>query len=260
MNITAKIIKFELRDVFRSRWVIIYGFLLLVITELLFRFSGDSSKTVISTLNIILLLNPLVSLIFGTAYMYNSREFIELLLSQPIKRRELFWGLYLGLTIPLVLVFLIGTGLPLTIHNPENFAMLFTMLASGGLLTMMFTGTAICIASYFEDKAMGLGAAILLWFFFAFIYDGLILIFTITFQDFPLETPLIAISFINPIDLARILVMLKLDTAALMGYTGAVFQKFFGQTTGIILSFSMLIIWIIIPTALGYNIFRKKNF
>ncbi|MFA6572013.1 MAG: nitrous-oxide metabolic protein NosY, partial [Bacteroidota bacterium] len=86
MDTTFKILKFQFKDVFRSRWIIVYGILLLLITELMFRFSGDSSKTILSLLNITLLLNPLVSIFFGTAYLYNSREFIELLLSQPIRR------------------------------------------------------------------------------------------------------------------------------------------------------------------------------
>jgi Cu-processing system permease protein len=51
----------------------------------------------------------------------------------------------------------------------------------------------------------------------------------------------------NPIDLARTLMLLKLDISALLGYTGAVFKKFFGTNLGVILSYLVLIFWMIIP-------------
>ena len=49
-------------------------------------------------MNIALILCPLISIIFGTMYFYNSRDFIELLLAQPIKRKAIILGQYLGLS------------------------------------------------------------------------------------------------------------------------------------------------------------------
>jgi hypothetical protein len=43
---------------------------------------------------------------------------------------------------------------------------------------------------------------------------------------------MIILSALNPIDLGRILFLMKFDIAALMGYTGAVFQRFFGSGLG----------------------------
>jgi Cu-processing system permease protein len=64
---------------------------------------------------------------------------------------------------------------------------------------------------------------------------------------------------LNPIDLSRIIVMLTFDYAALMGYTGAVFQKFFGSSLGVILSSIMLLVWIIVPFLLGSWMFSRKD-
>jgi Cu-processing system permease protein len=41
--------------------------------------------------------------VLGAMYLYSSREYIELLLTQPIERSSLFLGLYGGLALPLVL-------------------------------------------------------------------------------------------------------------------------------------------------------------
>ncbi|MFA6571247.1 MAG: ABC transporter permease subunit, partial [Bacteroidota bacterium] len=150
--------------------------------------------------------------------------------------------------------------LPIFLHSPENYAIILTLIVSGILLTLMFTAIALLISSKFDDKTMGLGIAFLFWFGFSFLYDGLILLIAILFQNYPLEYPLIVLSFLNPIDLARIVVMLKLDSAALMGYTGAVFENFFGHNFGLILSLFILIIWSILPYLTAFRIFRKKNF
>jgi Cu-processing system permease protein len=64
---------------------------------------------------------------------------------------------------------------------------------------------------------------------------------------------------LNPTDLARILVLMKLDVSALMGITGAVFQNFFNSNIGISIAFSLLILWIIIPITWAFRLFNKKD-
>jgi Cu-processing system permease protein len=56
------------------------------------------------------------------------------------------------------------------------------------------------------------------------------------------------------------LMLLRLDVAALMGYTGAVFQRFFAGTSGIALASAALAGWVVIPLALGARTFRRKDF
>jgi len=100
MNVIFKILKCELSDVVRSRWLVAYTLFFLAITDGLLRFSGGSANAIVSLLNIVLFIIPLVSIVFGTMHVYNAREFTELLLAQPIGRRQLFGGLYLGLARP----------------------------------------------------------------------------------------------------------------------------------------------------------------
>ena len=54
--------------------------------------------------------------------------------------------------------------------------------------------------------------------------------------------------------------MLKLDVAALLGYTGAVFNKFLGTGLGIGVAFTALIAWVILPLAAYLKIAEKKDF
>jgi len=79
------------------------------------------------------------------------------------------------------------------------------------------------------------------------------------FQDYPLERVMVFLSFLNPIDLGRVQILLQMDISALMGYTGAVFREFFGAATGITLSFIGLFFWVLWPIWLSLRRFKKKD-
>lgn len=256
----GKIIKYQLLDVLRSRTVIVYGVFFLLTTESLLRFGGDTSKAILSILNVVLILVPLASAMFGTLYLFNAREFIELLLSQPIHRRSIFFGMYFGIVIPFMIAFGVGCGLPFLIHSGANSPVFVMLLLSGLGLTAVFIAFACWISARIQDKTAGIGFAFALWLIFSIVYDGLMLLVTTTFSDYPLEVPLLAMSVFNPIDLARILVMLTFDTAALLGYTGAVFESFFGTAIGVIISTSSLLFWVALPLFDGARLFSKRDF
>ena len=263
MQTSAKVIKYELSDVIRSKWIVLYALFFLVVTEALFRFGGGSARALLSLSNMVLILIPLISIVFGTMYLYNARAFVELLLTQPVDRKTLFGGLYTGLALPLSAGFLAGAGLPFVFHGVEaasHATTLMTLLLSGVLLTGIFVALAFLIAVTFEDKVRGLGVAILLWLFFAVLYDGLVLLLVSAFADYPLEQPMIALMLLNPVDLARVLLLLTFDVSALMGYTGAVFEQFFGSLLGVGLSTGALLLWIAAPLTWGWRLFRKKDF
>ena len=263
MQTTAKVIKYELSDVLRSTWIIVYAVFFLVVTEALFRFGGGSARALLSLSNLVLIIIPLVSIAFGAMYLYNARAFVELLLSQPVDRKTLFGGLYVGLALPLSAGFVAGVSLPFAIHGVEaasHTTTLLTLVLAGVLLTCIFVALAFLIAVTFEDKVRGLGVAILLWLFFAVIYDGIVLLVANAFADYPLEQPMIALMLLNPVDLARVLLLLTFDVSALMGYTGAVFEQFFGSLLGVGLSTAALAVWVGVPLALGWRLFKKKDF
>ncbi|MEO8961375.1 MAG: ABC transporter permease subunit, partial [Ginsengibacter sp.] len=236
-----KILKYVIVDIVQNKIVLIYTVLLLVISLSVFNLENNSAKGLLSLLNIILIIVPLICIIFSTIYIYNSSEFIELLVSQPLKRRTIWLSIFSGLATSLSIAFFIGAGIPILLYHAD--ATGFMMIAMGLFLTVVFVSIAMLAAGLTRDKAKGIGLAILLWLYFSLIFDALVLFFLFQFQDYPLENVMVVISFLNPIDLGRIQILLQMDISALMGYTGAVFREFFGNSTGIILSFLGLIIW-----------------
>ncbi|MBK7213197.1 MAG: ABC transporter permease subunit [Bacteroidales bacterium] len=252
-----KIIKYVLHDIFRNRILMAYGVLLSLSSFGLFLMNEDVTKGLSSLLTVLLIVVPLVSILFTTIYIFNSYEFIELLVAQPLKRSIILFGLYAGVGISLLAVFWIGIGLPAIIFDGTVVSWYF--LLSGSLLTVVFVSLAFLASVVTRDKTRGIGISILLWFYFSLIFDGILLMVMFAFSDYPLEKLTILISCLNPIDLARIMVLLKMDISALMGYTGAVFNQFFGSSIGIIVSVLAMLTWVIIPIGIALRVFKEKN-
>ncbi len=82
----------------------------------------------------------------------------------------------------------------------------------------------------------------------------------IIFEEYPLDKLSLFGTMLNPIDLSRTLILLKLDISALLGYTGAVFKKFFGTDFGLLVSIIMLSVWVVMPVWRIVFKSKKKDF
>ena len=252
-----KIIKYIITDIIRSRIIIIYTLVLLVTSLSLFSLEDNANKGLLSLLNIVLIIVPLFSLLFSTIYIYNSAEFIELLVSQPLKRINIWLSFSIGLSISLSLAFIMGIGIPVLVFQLN--AIGFLLLLVGVLLSIIFVAIALWAAVQIRDKAKGIGMAILLWMYFSLLFDGFVLFLLFQFADYPLEKPMILVSALNPIDLGRILILLQLDVSAMMGYTGAIFKDFFGTITGLSIALITMLVWMLVPLYFSTRKFNRKD-
>lgn len=252
-----KIVKYVLLDLVRNRVIIVYTILLAILAFSVLGLDTNTSKGLLSLLNLTLLFVPIISILFATIYFFNSIEFIELLLAQPIKRKRMLLSEYYGVAFSLCMAYFIGIGVPLLVQSPGPAGGM--LIVSGILLTLTFTSFALLIFVLFKDKTKGIGAAIIVSLFFTLLFDGLLLGFIYSFSDYPIEKPVLALISLNPVDLARILVLLKLDVAVLMGYSGALFKQFLGTATGSIYTIFWMLFWVIIPLLLATRIFKHKD-
>jgi len=252
-----KIIKYVIADLLRSRTILVYALVLLVLSVSVFSIEDNADKGVVSLLNIILFVVPLVSIIFSTVYLYNSAEFIELLVSQPLKRRTIWMSIFAGLAGAVSLAFLIGVGIPILLYafTPSG----IVLLLSGIMLSLVFVSIAMWAAVRIRDKAKGIGLAILLWLYFALLFDALVLFILFQFSDYPIENGMIAVAMLNPIDISRILLLLQVDISAMMGYTGAIFRNFFGTGWGMAITGLVLVGWMVAPVWFSLRFFKHKD-
>jgi len=260
-----KLLKYEFFNMFRNKWIIFYFLFFFLLTFSLFYFTEEPAKVASTVLQIVILVIPLISLMLGTIFMYDSRNFIELLISQPINRKTIYISKYLGTSISLSLSYLLGIVIPYLffikqIESSPEYFLYISLSVAGVFLTFIFVAFAFLIATVFEDRVKGFGASILLWLYVTLIYDGIILFIIMFFREYPLEKPVLILSLLNPVDIARIFVILQLDIAALLGYTGILFKKFFSTWLGMLSSLFVMVLWTVIPLYTGLVKFNRKDF
>jgi len=169
---------------------------------------------------------------------------------------------YGGLTVPLCLMFLLGVSLPFFYHGgvtPDVMQAFVLLLFSGVMLTAIFVALGFAIALVHEDRVRGMGLALAHWLFFAVVYNGIVLFVVYFFGHYPIENGVVALTFLNPIDLARIILLLEFELSAMMGFTGAVFRQFFGSGMGIGLAIGALFVWLLVPLGLSLRYFKRKD-
>jgi len=252
-----RIVKYVVGDILRGKIVLGYTGFLLVASFGLFNFGGEATKGLIGLLSLVLLVVPLVSLVFATVHFYNSYEFIELLAAQPLHRSTLLLAQIFGVAFALSVALLVGVGLPIMIYAANATGL--TLVAVSLVLTFVFTALAFLAAVLARDKARGVGTVLLLWFYFALLHDGLTLYVLFLFDDYPLEGVSLGLLSLNPIDLARVVVLLQMDVSALMGYTGAMMKDLLGTGSGVAFAAAVLAAWIAVPLASAVRIFRRKD-
>lgn len=262
MSTVVKLSLRQLRDLTRGRAIVGYLLFFGLATWGLLHFGGGAGRALPSLATLVVLLVPLVCLLVTTTSIYHGNDFIELLLSHPVGRRPLFVSLYLGMALPLVVAFLGGLLFPLAVTGSlAGHGSAVALLASAGvLLTCVFTSIGFLVAFRIDDPARGNGVALLLWLALAVLYDGAVLFAAYQWAAYPLETPMLVLMALNPVDVARVLVIMALDASAMMGYTGAVFQDFFGGAGGTALALGVLSLWAVIPGAAALRTFMRKDF
>lgn len=257
------IARFEFFENIRNRWLLGYGISFFVLGNLIVYLGGRNPLQASgSLLSLVLLVVPLFSLVFGSISFTESLGFMELLAAQPVARRDLYLGKWLGLGTGLSLAFVLGMGggsLLWINHAGPGFFAYFLLLLLGAALSYVFVAIAFLLSNLSDRKEVVFGLTLAVWFFFFVLHDLLILGTVILFGDYPLEWAIFVLSAINPIDLVRVLLTLQLDLSALMGVTGAVFQKYLGGAAGAGLGLALLLIWAAGPLWLGLRIFGKRN-
>jgi Cu-processing system permease protein len=198
-----------------------------------------------------------VSVIFATIHWYNSAEFIEVLLAQPVSRKRIFISEFVALSLAVGGAFILATGIPLLIFYPDAVSLL--LMVGGFFLTIIFIALAFWSAVFTRDKAKGIGLSLVFWLYFSLIYDGLILMIMFNFSDYPIDKIVVALLSFNPVDVSRVMILMKMEMSAMLGYSGAVFTDFLGSSVGLIYSIVLLIIWSIVPFFWALRKFSKKD-
>lgn len=252
-----KVYKYTLLDLLRNRFAMGYAAMLLAVSTGLFLLEADNTKALITLAQVLLALAPLLTLVFTIIWYYNQYEFTVLLAVQPLHRGAIVRAQSMAVGTALLLAFLFGVGLPVAAWAPG--AVGWTLLLSGLSLTAVFTALGTLVVVRNRDRAKAVGIGLITWVVLVLVYDAFLLWLMFTFSDRPIEPIVVPLAALNPIDLARMLVMLKVDLAALLGYTGAVYERFFGSTGGMLAAFAAMVLWTLLPAMAAVRRFVRKD-
>ena len=247
----------------RSKWLLCYTAILFIFsTIVLLSNSSQFFQSIISLLNLSLLIVPLFSLLYGAISFSESLPFMELILIRNFTRRMILFGKFISLSLGLSLSYCIGIAASLPFLSSINFSILQLFLILGILsffLHFIFIALSYFLAITIKRKEMMMGIALMLWFYFYIFYDILVIFLATFLKTYPLEYPILFLILLNPIDLVRISILLQLDISNVMGFSTALIQHLLGGKYGLLLTMSTLSLWAYLIYQLTLRKFMKKE-
>jgi len=268
------IMKKELRDSLKSRWLISFAvtffFLALGVPYIILRGGGvlpeDYPGMVVSTLvSLSVPLVPLIALAMSSTSVAGERETgtLEFLLAQPASKMEVFLGKYVGIQVSITLAMLLGYGTAELLVYSSNpvFALQFLY---GLLYSMMLSAASISIGFLVSVLSKGRvnaqGSGIFIWFLMVIIYDvGFLGVIAVVLN---LNQYLVPMTLINPVEVTRTLSLMHLAKSPLGGELGPVatyMNRTWGADLTITILGAVLTFWIMIPLGISALIFRKQD-
>lgn len=262
----------EYRRALESRWLFGFSGLLAALILGLSFFGLAQSREVgyqgfarvtLSLMNLVLFMVPLTGLMLGVTSITSGTGTLPLLLAQPVARGEVFLGKFLGLAAAITIAQAVGFGAGGAVvafnagaDQVRGYLMLTLLSFVLGWLTV---AAAMLFAVLWPDKLKATSAALGLWLLMVVAYDLVVLGITAILRGVSLQAVLFPALLVNPVDLVRVLTTLAAGSGALFGPTSAVLVRFFGTTGGMTLGFSVLLLELLVPLALGLWIFRRRD-
>lgn len=254
--------RYELLLAVRSRWLqifaTVFGLLALAVAGSGYILSGghgvqDFSRTAVSLVQIVLLLVPLASLVFGGLALTPERGAAELIYSQPVSRWIVLIGRLLGVWTALAAAELIGFGAAGMVVQAQagidGLSRFLTLIGTAIGITGIFLALAAVIASVSQGRRTRvLASALVVWFVTVLLFDVAALGAASMLRSGAASRLLIIGTLINPIDAARTGALLLIDGTSAFGAASLALMRFTGglpQTLAII--GASLAAWLIAP-------------
>lgn len=266
--------RYELLLAVRSRWLqifaAVFAALALAVAGSGYILSGghgvqDFSRTAVSLLQIVLLLVPLASLVFGGLALTPDRGAAELIYSQPVSRRVVLLGRVLGVWIALAAAELIGfgaAGAMVQSHAGLNGVSRFlTLIATAVGVTGIFLALAAVIASVSQGRRTRvLAAALVVWFVTVLLFDVAALGVASLLRSGTASRLLIVATLINPVDAARTGALLIIDGTSAFGAASLALLRFTGGLPAALTMIgASLAAWMIAPLWLAARAITRAD-
>ncbi|MGX1830869.1 ABC transporter permease [Paenibacillus taichungensis] len=268
MGDMLQVVRREMKMGFRNPWsysflilFCIFSLSLLIINSQ--NFVTGYSGTTGSMLNLILYLLPLMTLFLGSFSLTSEKEegSWQLLSTYPIGTMSFIVGKYLGLSVVLVTIVTFGYGLmgllsgwvgsPLDVMT----YLLFLVFSCG--LVLLFLNIALFIGSLSKNRWQALTISVSVWFF-AVIGWPTLLISVLGLMPYQWVKPLLAVlTFINPAELVRLFVVIKLGGGSILGPEYYQWVDWVQPASGSWIFTGICLLWIACSIVVVYGIWER---
>lgn len=266
--------RYELVLAVRSRWLqifaVVFALLALAVASAGYILSGghgvqDFARTAVSLVQLVLLLVPLASLVFGALALTPDRGAAELLYSQPVSRSAILLGRVLGVWLALSAAELVGFGLAgLVVQSQAG----LDGVGRYGVLVLtavVVTGVFLALAAWLASANTGrrtrvLASALVVWFLAVVLFDVAVLGAASTLRSGSASRLLIWATLVNPVDAARTAALLAIEGTAAFGAASLALLRFTGgmAMAGVMLGAS-LSLWLVAPLVLAARALTRSD-
>ena len=256
---TAAILRYECFNALRSKWLYAYTSLLTTTIFGLAYLAADIRRTELVLISVLILLVPLVSMLFTTAYWYGSELFTELLVAQPVSRRSIFWARIISIVASLTTCLAIALFVPtVTLFGfDRSLVWLFLGMALAGAV---FCCLGTLVATYVIDRLWGIGLGLAIWFYFIAVHDGLLLLLLYWFREYPLDHLGAGACAFNALSIVRVGLLLYFDAPLLLGHAGALVSGLAEGKMVVPIFFGLIGGWLVIPLVFAQRRFARRDF
>lgn len=218
-----------------------------------------------TTLNLILYLLPLMSLLLGSFSLTSEKEdgSWELLSTYPISTWSFIIGKYIGLVVVLLVIVSIGFGaaslLGLAAGSGFGLQTYLQLLAFSTSVALFFLAIALLVGTLANNRWQALTIGVSIWFF-AIIGWPPLLIATLGFLPYPMIKPAVTVlTFLNPAELSRLFTVVKLGGGAILGPEYYEWIKWIKQPAGSIGFVATAVAWIGTAIAASQLIWERRR-
>jgi Cu-processing system permease protein len=270
----AEIAKLEFKIQLRGRWMLGFGSLFaMMISGVSYyglTFLGyeaefqDFYRTTVTMLHLVFIIIPVVTLVAAGQSVSSDPGYFEFLASQPVGRSDILLGKVAGLFAALTIMTVLGFGLGGMVialkSNSEGIWKFFVFIGTSLALGLVFISISTLLSVLSNRKPMAIVSALIVWLFFLFIYDLIVLATSYYMEEAYLRTILYFSLLGNPIDMARVMVLLTVGGEAALGAAGAgLLRTFGGPVTFAMSAVGLLAIWALIPLLGAVLVFKKQD-
>ncbi len=272
MNPLWTIVRKELADSLRNRWLLAISLLFAVLAVGIAWFGAAAAgqvgftsipATVASLSSLATFLMPLIALLLAYDTIIGEDEggTLMLMLTYPLRRSHLLFGKFIGHGLILALATLLGFGaaavaIALLVPDIELSLLLWAFarfMLSSTLLGWAFLAMAYALSSWVAEKSTAAGLALGLWFFFVLAFDLAMLAILVLSQGHLSPQLLPWLLLLNPTDIYR---LINLSGFEARGSGVLSLGQDLPVSVGVL--WLALMLWTLAALALAYWLFKRR--